>query len=178
MVIEWRLLEVANDEASSVLSASLRHSICRAHPETGTHNEAKVSAGAVLVAQLKDGSVEVLIEVDDCILKMSIATWVLTHASSPVLVSTLSIANSGVSHVLTAAFLTNFQVCVSVEFSDVLGGDSTLSVQAVNVLAHDVLEVVFLSELDEGHVRLGWVGLLNGCPYNLCICGFLSSNRS
>ena len=177
-VIEWRLLEVANDEASSVRSAGLRHSICRAHSETGTHDEAKVSAGAVLVAQLKDGVVEVLIEVDDCILKMSIATWVLTHASSPVLVSTLSIANSGVSHVLTATFLTNLQVCVSVKFGDVLCGDSTLSVQAVNVLAHDVLEVVFLSELDEGHVRLGWVGLLNRCPYNLIVCGFLGSTCS
>ena len=56
-VIEWRLLEIANDEASSALSAGLRHSICRAHSETGTHDEAKVSAGAVLVAQLKDGVV-------------------------------------------------------------------------------------------------------------------------
>ena len=177
-VIEWCLLEVANDEASTVLCTSLRHSIRRAHPETGTHDEAKVSAGAVGVAQLKDGWVQVLVEVDDSVLKMSIATWVLAHASSPVLVSTLSIANSGISHVLTATFLTNFQVCVSMKFSDVLCGDSTLPVQSVNVLAHDELEVVFLSELDEGHVRLRWVGLLNRCSYNLVSCGFLGSTCS
>jgi len=54
-VIEWCLLEVADDEASSILCASLRHSIRRAHPETGTHYEAKISAGAVGVAQLEDG---------------------------------------------------------------------------------------------------------------------------
>ena len=177
-MIEWCLLEVADDEASSILCASLRHSICRANPETGTHNEAKVSAGAVGVAQLEDGWVQVLVEVDDGILEMSIAAWALAHASSPVLVSTLSVANSGVSHVFAATFLTNFQVCVSVKFSDVLGGDSTLSVQAVNVLANDELEVVFLSELDEGHVRLGWVGLLNRCPYNLLVSGLLDSTCS
>ena len=113
VVIEWRLLEVANDEASSVLSASFRHSIRRAHPETGTHNEAKVSAGAVGFSQLEDGRVQVLAEVDNRILKMSITTWGLAHASSPVLVSALSIAHSGVSHVLTSALFTNFQVCVS-----------------------------------------------------------------
>ena len=70
-------------------------------------------------------------------------------------------ANSYVSHVFPSTFLTDFKVCVSVKFGDVLCGDSTLSMQAVNVLAHDELEVVSLSELDEGHVRLGWVGLLD-----------------
>ena len=50
--------------------------------------------------------------------------------------------------------------------------------QTVNVLAYDELEVVLLSELDEGHVRLGWVGLLNRGPYGLRVCGFLCSSSS
>ena len=177
-VIEWGLLEVANDEASSVLCASLRHSIRGAHPETGAHGEAKVSVLAILVSQLEDGRVQVLTEVDDGVLEMAIATWGLAHASSPMLVGALSISYAGVSHVLTATVLTNFQVCVAVEFGEVCCGDSTLSVQAVNVLAHDELEVVFLSELDEGHVCLGWVGLLNRGPYGLRVCSFLCSSSS
>ena len=177
-MIERGLLEVANDEAASVLSASLRHPVRRAHPETGAHGEAKVSAGAVGIAQLEDGRVQVLTEVDDCVLEVASAACGLAHASSPVLVRALSIAHTGVSHVLTATVLTHFQVGVAVELGDVRCGDSALSVESVNVLAHDKLEVVLLSELNEGHVRLGRVSLLNRGPYRLQVSSGLSSATS
>ena len=144
-IIERGLLKVYNDEAASVLSASLRHSICGTHPETGAHGEAEVSAATVGVAQLEDGLVQILIEVNDGVLKVTGTTWGLAHAASPVFVYTLSVAHTGVPRVLATANFTYFQVGIPVEFGEVRGGNSALSMQAVDVLAHDELEMVLLS---------------------------------
>ena len=143
-VIEWGLLEVANDEAASVLCASARHSIRRAHPEAGTHGEAQVSVGAVGPPFLENVPIQGLTEVDNGVLKVTIATCALALTSSSVIVGTLGGTSTLVPHVLTSAILTNFQVCVAVEFGDVCSRDSTLPVQAVNILAYDELEVVLL----------------------------------
>ena len=141
-VIEWGLLQIANDEAASVLCASLRHRICRTYPETGTHGEAKVSVGAVGVSGREDLTVQGLAEVDDGVLEVTIATRVLALTSSSVIVGPLGSAGTLVSHVLTTTVLTNLQVCVAVEFGEVLSGDSTLPMKAVHVLAYDEFEVV------------------------------------
>ena len=143
-VIEWGLLEVANDELASILSASLRHRIRRTHPETGAHGEAQVSVGAVGPPRLENVPIQGLTEVDNGVLEVTIATCALALTSSSVIVGTLSRTSTLVSHVLTSTILTNFQVCVAVEFGDVCSRDSTLPVQAVNVLAYDELEVVLL----------------------------------
>ena len=70
-------------------------------------------------------------------------------------------AYSCVSKVFSATLLTNFQVCVSVQLSQVAAWDSTLSVKAVNVLTDDKLEVLLLCKFNECHMSLGWVSFLD-----------------
>ena len=70
------------------------------------------------------------------------------------LLGLLSIAHARVSHVLAAALLANFKIRVAVELGEIGGGDATLPVQAVDVLTHDVLEMVLLEQLNESHVSL------------------------
>ena len=66
-----------------------------------------------------------------------------------------------VAQVLTAAVLANLQVGISMQLRDIGGRNPTFSVQAIDVLAHDVFEMVTLSQFYKGHVSKGWVGFLN-----------------
>ena len=172
-VIERRALQVADDKATSILSALLGERVGWRDSETSAHGEAQVSCRAVLLTKLEDSRVEVLPEVDDGILEESIAASRLALSSRSVLFGLLSVTYTSVSHVLTTALLANFEVCVAVELGEVCGGDAAFPVQTVDILTHDELEMVLLGELNHCHVGLRWVRLLNRSSHRALVSGHL-----
>ena len=93
----------------------------------------------------------------------------------------LGTTNAMITHVLTTAFFADFEICVAVELSDVGSGNPTLAVQSVNILTHDVFEMILLREFDHRHVCLGRVSLLDARSESPFVCnglGLLSASRS
>jgi len=160
-VVERCLLQVANNEATSVLSTSSRHAVGGRYTKAGAHGEAEVCVSAVLLTKLKDSRVEVLAEVDDRVLEVTIAAWSLALASSSVLLGLLGVAHTVVAHELATTILAHLEVCVAVKLGNAGCRDAALAVEAIDILADDELEVLLLHELNERHVSQGWVGLLD-----------------
>ena len=177
-VIERGLLQVANDEAASVLSAGCGHSVGGRDAEAGAHGEAEVCMSAVLLTKLKDSRVEILAEVDDRVLEVTIAARTLALASCSVLLGLLSVAYTMVAHVLAATLLANLEVRVAVELRNASCGDTALAVKAIDILADDVFQVLLLHELNERHVSEGWVGLLDGGAKGTCVVRLTTSSAS
>ena len=86
----------------------------------------------------------------------------------------LSIAHARISHVLAAALLANFKICVAVELGEICGRDATLPVQIIDILINDVLKMVLLEKFNESHVSLGRVSLLNGFSESVLVCWLCS----
>ena len=160
-VIDWSLLQVADDKVATVLRSRDRHSVGRRNAQAAAHGEAEISRGAVLLAISENSRVEVLVEIDDRVLKMTIAASALALASRAVLMNLLSSACTVVAHVLAATFLADFDVCISMKFSNICCWDSTLAMEAINILTNDVFQVVLLHKLNHGHVSQRGVSLLN-----------------
>ena len=59
-------------------------------------------------------------------------------------VDRLCITDSVVAHVLATTILTNLNVGVAVQLSDVGGRNPTLSMEPIDVLANNELEMIFL----------------------------------
>ena len=106
---------------------------------------------------LKNGLVKILLEVNDGVFEVAIAVWRLAHSTSSVLKDALCSADARVSHVLSSAVLADLELRVAVELGKLCWRDTTLAVQTVNILAGDVLQVVSIHQLNQGHVSLGRV---------------------
>ena len=77
----------------------------------------------------------------------------------------LGVAHSSVAHVLSATFFADLEVCIAVKLGQIGGRNTTLPVKAIHILTDDEFEVVLLRELDQSHMSLGGVRLLNSCSY-------------
>lgn len=126
-MVKWCLLQIANDEAATVHRASLWHAVSWRHSQTRAHRKTQISTLAVGLAQLQDGWVEILAEVDDRVLEEAIATWALTLAPCPMLLGLLRSSHAMVTHVLTTALFAHLKVRVAVKLSDVGSRDATLA---------------------------------------------------
>ena len=124
------------------------------HSQTRAHDEAEIGNAAVVKAKFLDVVIQILSKIDDSVFQCSIAAWRITESASLVVFTSLSIAHSKVSHVLSTTFRTHFEVCVPVKLRHILCWDATLTVETVNVLADYVLEMLLLHQLNEAHVRL------------------------
>ena len=87
---------------------------------------------------------QALAKVDNRILKLSRASWVVTFAAGQVVMHLLCSANPMIAHVLLLTRYTNFQVCVSMQLCKILRRDSALSVEAINVLTYNELKMITL----------------------------------
>ena len=175
-VVERCLLQVANNETTSVLSTSSRHAVGRRYTKAGAHGKAEVCVSAVLLTKLKDSRVEVLAEVDDRVLEVTIAAWSLALASSSVLLGLLGVAHTVVAHELATTILAHLEVCVAMKLSNAGCRDAALAMETIDILADDVLEVLLLHELNERHVGQGWVGLLDGSAKGGSVCWLTSTS--
>ena len=106
-------------------------------------------------------SCKVVAEVDDGVLEFALAAWGVANAACFVLLGFLSAAHAEVSHVLSSALQAKLEVGVSVEVSEDVGVDTTLAVEAVNVLAHEALEDASVLQFNHGHVSPCGSGLLD-----------------
>ena len=73
----------------------------------------------------------------------------------------LSNSDARVPHILTSAILADFQVRIAVEFRDMRGRNATFPVQSIDILTHDVLQMVPLCQLNHRHVCFRRVRLLD-----------------
>ena len=121
-------------------------------------------------AQLKEDNSSAFACSADGRLEVSIAASRLALSSRSVILDLLSIAHARVSHVLAAALLANFKVCIAVELGEIGGGDATLPMQTIDILTHNVLKMVLLEQLNESHVSLGGIRLLNGRSECVLVC--------
>ena len=104
---------------------------------------------------------QVLAEVDSRILKEAIAAWHAALAASAVQSDISLDAAPHVAHVDALALLAVLQVGVAVELGNLRGWNAALSMKSINVLAHDEFQVVLFHELNECHMSLRWVSLLD-----------------
>lgn len=93
----------------------------------------------MVIALIKNPVLQVLTKVDDGILKVSFASWVVTLSTSLMILDFLGISHSEVSHVVGATLLTYFEICISVYLTNIFSWNSTLSVETINVLGNDML---------------------------------------
>ena len=159
VVIQRSLLEVADDEATSIDCASLWESVSGRDTQTRSHGNAEIRVSAALLAEHEDSFVQILAKVDDGVLEMAIASWALALASGAVLFGLLRVADAMVAHVLAATFLADFEVRVAVELRNAGGRNATLAMQTIDVLTSDILQVVPVHQLNQGHVSLRRVSL-------------------
>ena len=172
-VVSRRLLEVADDQVASVASGSDRHTVSRRNAEAASHDKAEICRGAVLLSIIENLRVKALIEVDNGVLEVSIASWALAHAASAVIVYPLGLTNTAIAHVLTSTFLADLEIRVSMKLGKVGCGDSRLAMKTIDILAYDVFQVVSVHQLDHSHVSQGWVGLLDGLAKGVLVSGTL-----
>ena len=92
---------------------------------------------------------------------LTIAIFVVTLATGRVLGVLLGFSDLEVTHVVFTTFFADFEIDISVQLIYFVGGDTTLAMQAIDILRDDFLKDVSIHEVLQGHVCLGWEGLLN-----------------
>ena len=102
---------------------------------------------------------KILFKVDDSVFEVAIAVRRLTHSASSVLEDTFCSADARISHVLTSTVLADLEHRVTVELGKIGRRDTTLAMQTINVLTSDILQVVPVHQLNQGHVSLRRVSL-------------------
>lgn len=112
--VKRSLLKVADNEATSINSTSLWEGVSRRDAQTRSHGDAEIRVSAALFTKHEDCIIQLLAKVDDCVLEMAIAAWVLALATRAVLFGLLGIADTMVTHVLAATFFANFEVRITV----------------------------------------------------------------
>ena len=161
-IINRGLLKVDDHQLTAARDAAERHVAGRCNSHARAHAEDQIRQGALDKAKLEDLLFEVFTEIDDCIFELTVASWSVTDSASLVVVALLSSSNTVVSHVLTVALHADLQVSISVHISKLGWVDSTLSVEAVDVLADHSLEDSSVHEFNESHVSGRRLGLLDG----------------
>ena len=82
------------------------------------------------------------------------AAWGVANSTSQVLMVVLFYrANFEIPHMLSLAGGADLEVNVAVQLCHVFRVDPTLAMQSVTVLAHDILQLLPILELNESHVR-------------------------
>ena len=104
---------------------------------------------------------QVLAEVDGRIFKEAIAAWHAALAASAVQSDISLDAASHVSHVNALTLLAVLQIRVAMELRNLRSWNTTFSMQSIDILAHDELQKVLFHKLDERHMSLGRVRLLD-----------------
>ena len=61
----------------------------------------------------------------------------------------------------TSALLANLEVRIPMQFGQIFRRNPTLAMKAIDVLAHNVLEMLPLGQFNHCHVSLGRVGFLD-----------------
>ena len=90
---------------------------------------------------------------------MAIAVRGLTHSASSVLEDTFCSTDARISHVLASTVLADLEHRVTVELCKIRRRDTTLAMQTIKVLTSDILQMVPIHKLNQGHVRLRRVSL-------------------
>ena len=85
---------------------------------------------------------QVLIKVDDCIYQVTLAQWVIALSASLMIVDLLGISDSEISQVLSLAGSAYLQIGIPMQLSYLIGGYTTLPMQAVYILTDDELKQV------------------------------------
>ena len=104
---------------------------------------------------------QVLAEVDGRIFKEAIAARHAALAASAVQSDISLDAASHVSHVNALTLLAVLQIRVSMKLRNLRGWNAAFSMQSIDVLTHDKLQMVLFHELNERHMSLGRVRLLD-----------------
>jgi hypothetical protein len=85
---------------------------------------------------------QVLIKVDDCIYQITLAQWVIALSASLMIVDLLGISDSEISQILSLAGSAYLQIGIPMQFSYLIGGYTTLPMQAIYILTDDELKQV------------------------------------
>ena len=132
--VHWSGLEVDDDKIASSLFAGTGHGSSWLNSEAGSHSKHKISFVAMSETHVENVFSEVFVEVDDGVLEVASAYWVVALSTGLVLVSLLGISNSEVSHVLLSALHALFFIGVTMYLRNLVGWNSRFSVEAVGIL--------------------------------------------
>lgn len=93
-----------------------------------------------------------LTKVDNLILKLSSAFWLIALPPCKVLSRNILGPSSEVSQIASVAGLALLQVCVPMHLSEVIDFNPRLKMQPIGILAHDMFEQSFLLHRENSHV--------------------------
>lgn len=89
-------------------------------------------------------------------MKITSTIQIITLSGCFVIMDFLCSSHSEVSHVILVTLLTNLQISVSVHLSNSFRRYSTFSVQTINILGNNVLEVAFIHKFNQSHMTSSW----------------------
>ena len=73
-------------------------------------------------------------------MQLAIAFLVVTFPARLVIEIFLGLSDSEVAHIVLTAGLANFEISITMELVDFIGGDATLAMQTIDVLCDDCFE--------------------------------------
>lgn len=88
----------------------------------------------------KDLLVEVFSKVYDGVLEVATTRFIIAFSSSIMFFALFGSSDSEVSHVSFFAFLTDFEIGVSVKLGNFIGWNPTLSVESIDILGDNMFQ--------------------------------------
>lgn len=161
ILIQLSLLQVANDKVTAVSCTLKRHITGRGNSQRRSHSDTKIRHSTILETGVQDILVELLAKVDNGVNHVASAIRVVTLATSLVRMDFLGDSNSEITHVLFATLLADFKISISVDLTQAVRVNSTLSVETIDILRDYVLEVTSFHQLNETHMSQRGLGLGN-----------------
>jgi hypothetical protein len=162
-----RLLQVDDDHVLSALESALGHGVCRGNAKTRTEANHQVGVRSVVKSSFHVFVAQRFVEVDDRIVQLAIAAFVVAKAASVVVMDPLCGAHYKVTHIVLAALAAELELSIAVQLGDLVHWDARLAVQTVNILRNNVLELVAIQELGKSHVARGRDRILHSVPAQL-----------
>lgn len=105
-IVQGSFLKIHNDKFTTFLKGWKGHISSWSDSQTASHSQMQISNGWMPETQVKILLSQILIEIDDCILKVALAEGICAFSACFMVMNLLSISDSKVTKVLSAAFWT------------------------------------------------------------------------
>ena len=133
-IIHLSFLKIDYDKLSTSPRHSLGNHVDWSYTQTGAKTKHEVSFEAGVPCSLDNIWIQLLSKIDNAVIQLPIAFFVIAHATCLVVLGFLCISHPEVAHVILFTRLTHFQVRVAVDFVYFISWNATLTMQAIDVL--------------------------------------------
>lgn len=158
-VVKRSLLQVDDDQITTVPCGAYRNITDRLHTETGSHCNAQIGFLTLSKTSLQNFLLQRLSKINDRVLQIALTLGIIALTSGHMLIP--GHIYMEIAHIFFTTLGAKLKIVISMNFSQILRGNTRLAMKTIDILTNYVLGETSVEHFNHGHVRQRRVSLLH-----------------